>query len=151
MKFKHGHGRRNQRTPEYLAWAAAKKRCNNPNDPGWKDYGGRGIAMCAEWREDFQSFFRDMGKRPEGLTLERINNDGPYCKDNCKWATTLEQSKNKRPRRTSRFYTFNGETKNVTDWARAQGIRFQLLFERLSYGWTFEEALTRPVRRTLAK
>lgn len=81
-------------SPEYRIWSAMKKRCSSPRDAGWKNYGGRGISVCESWIK-FENFFSDMGHRPPGLMLERINNDGNYEPSNCKWATRSEQMKNR--------------------------------------------------------
>lgn len=95
-KLKHGDTINGTATTEYLRWTAAKQRCYNKNDNRFKDYGGRGITMCGEWRTDFSKFLADMGRCPEGLTLERIDNDKGYSPDNCKWATYHEQRMNQR-------------------------------------------------------
>jgi hypothetical protein len=89
---KHGLGV----TKEGAVWQAAKQRCYNPNHRGFKNYGGRGIGMSAEWYWSFEQFYKDMGPCPSGLSLERMDNDGDYCKDNCKWATRTEQNRNTR-------------------------------------------------------
>lgn len=82
----------------YMSWGRMKQRCHNPKDDVYCDYGGRGIYVCKEWRDSFEQFLTDMGPRPEGMTLDREDNDGPYCKDNCKWSTYKEQNQNRRPR-----------------------------------------------------
>lgn len=92
---KHGHNRSGNRSKTYSSWANMHKRCRFKNDRWWYLYGGRGIKVCSEWN-DFRSFLADMGERPEGKTLDRIDPDGNYCKENCKWSTPKEQSLNQR-------------------------------------------------------
>lgn len=80
----------------YQTWATMKQRCENPNHSKYKLYGGRGISVCESWKKSFQQFLIDMGDRPEGHTLNRIDNDGNYCPENCEWQTYSEQNKNRR-------------------------------------------------------
>lgn len=83
-------------TPEYISWKSMKARCTNPKATGYKNYGGFGITICKEWLESFEQFYKDMGKRPNGMTLDRINSFGNYEPSNCKWSSCSEQNNNKR-------------------------------------------------------
>ena len=83
-------------TKTYKRWIAMKQRCYNPNHNAYNNYGGRGIKICERWLNSFSNFFADMGERPNGMTLDRINNDGDYTPRNCRYATPKEQIKNQR-------------------------------------------------------
>ena len=97
-KPKHGFGRRYvKRPPEYTTWLGLKDRCNNPNNPRYKHYGGRGITVCERWQKSFTDFLEDMGYKPSPrLSIDRINNDGNYEPSNCRWATSAQQHANQR-------------------------------------------------------
>lgn len=105
------------KSPEHRVWSAMKKRCLNPRDSGFKNYGGRGITVDPRWLS-FEAFISDMGRRPPGrMTLERIDNDGPYAPWNCRWATYAEQRGNTRPRKPRRLFAAFGLTLPVREWA----------------------------------
>ncbi len=126
------------KTSEYEIWCAMKSRCSNPKNKKYLNYGARGIRVCPRWRTSFASFYQDMGPRPDGMTLERIDNDGNYYKNNCQWATYKEQNRNNRH---TRVLEFNGKTQCLTDWADEVGINPRTLTYRLNAGWSIEKAL----------
>ena len=130
------HGMTN--TPEYIVWKGAKARCLNPEAPHYADYGGRGIAMCQRWSDSFENFYADMGARPEGMTLERIDVNGNYEPDNCRWATRQEQANN---RRDNNLLTVAGVTATVAEWSRKTGVGDSTIRERLRRGWSPERAI----------
>jgi hypothetical protein len=130
-------------TPTYTSWESMRGRCNNPNDDNYNSYGGRGIKVCAEW-DDFNKFESDLGSRPEGTSLDRINPDGDYEPSNCRWATTKEQNRNQR---RTLFVTFRGETVRLADLAELfPEIGYDRIHQRVFYqGWDTEDAVSRPV------
>ena len=124
------------------AWSQMISRCYDPDHIKYKNYGARGIRVCDRWI-CFRLFAEDMGSRPEGKTLNRKDNDGHYCPENCEWATPVEQAQN---RTTNVKLTHDGKTLCVAEWSRTLGIPREALRNRLYRGWSVEEALTRPVR-----
>lgn len=129
---------------EYRAWYGMKNRCYNKNHDDYNNYGARGIYVCNEWINSFEKFYTDMGKRPsKNHSVERKNNDGPYSRDNCKWATRQEQGKNVR---SNRNLTFNGKSQCMSSWANELNIPITTLKKRIQYGWTVERALTQKIR-----
>lgn len=126
----------------YNAFKNMHRRCSDPRDKSYKYYGARGISVCETW-QDFEVFVADMGLPPKGGTIDRINNDGNYEKGNCKWNSAKEQNNN---RRDNFHITYNGKTLTMAQWADRLGMRYGTLQMRIwKYGWSVEEALTRPV------
>lgn len=124
-------------SPTWKSWDAMKQRCTNPRSKDWPNYGGRGIVMDDRWMS-FQCFLEDMGARPDGHTLGRQDNDGPYTKANCRWETGLEQNNN---RRSSRLIEYAGRCQSVAQWAREIGMSRHTLLNRLNAGWSIQEAI----------
>lgn len=137
-KSKTTHGMRN--TPEYRTWTSMRERCRNPNSKSWTHYGGRGISVCKEW-DTFEQFFADMGPRPPKHSLDRIDNNDGYHRENCRWATKEQQCNNKR---NNRLVTFDGRKLSVAQWAREIGVTKVALSERLQRH-PVEIALTMPI------
>lgn len=135
----HGQTSGKKWSPTYSVWHGMLQRCLNPKNPRWSDYGGRGITICAEWRQSFEAFLSDMGERPDGCSIDRIDNDGPYQKDNCVWVNSTQQNRNKR---SNRKLTFNGKTLTLAEWAEETSIPYFTLHTRLRRGWTIEQALS---------
>lgn len=135
------HGMRG--TPTYRTWAAMVNRCTDSGSPNWIAYGGRGIGVCDRWLS-FENFLEDMGERPEGKSIDRINVNGNYEPGNCQWATAEQQNNN---RRTSRHIEFRGQVKTLAQWAKEVGISSQCLNMRLRV-WTLERSLTTPPLRS---
>lgn len=124
----------------YQIWGAMRARCTNPGSPSWKHYGGRGIQVCTRWNT-FENFYADMGDPPAGLSIDRIDNNGDYEPSNCRWATTHEQSRN---RRDNIYLECNGIRQTFIDWANSLGLSDASLRRRLARGWSLEDALTIP-------
>lgn len=123
----------------YHTWNGIVDRCRNPKNAMWRHYGGRGIDVCEEWL-DVMSFINDMGEKPKGMQIDRIDNNKGYYKENCRWVVSKENNRNKR---TNLFISYNGETKCITDWAEVTGIHKSIIRQRLKYKWTPEEILTK--------
>lgn len=126
----------------YQCWSDMKQRCYNPNAQQYKNYGERGISVCKSWIESFDNFLSDMGVKPDGMSIERINVNGNYEPSNCKWATALEQARNQRNRR---YIEFNGLRMTTREWATKIGISEAALARRSNIGWTPEQMITTPV------
>lgn len=144
MNLKHG----GTGTRTYQIWAGLHYRCYVTTSPKFAAYGGRGITVCAAWA-DFPTFRADMGECPPGMTLDRIDNDGPYSPNNCRWATMLEQSNNKR---NNRLITHDGRTQTLASWAREVGLRDITIAARIDrYGYDVARALSKQTGRKACK
>lgn len=135
-KFHRTHGRTG--TPEWRSWNSMLRRCTTPGWSGYVKYGARGITVCERWRASFEAFLADMGPRPAGTTLDRINNAGNYEPGNCRWATLKTQARNTR---SNRRITANGETLTLTEWAERSGVLRETIAHRLKRGMSPSEAL----------
>ena len=133
------HGMTN--TPVYVSWSNMKARCSNPNNPSYKDYGERGITYCEEWQL-FENFYADVGHLwTEGLTLERIDVNGNYCKENCTWVSRYKQAIN---RTNTRLFIHDEVSMTLTDWAKHLGKNRSTLAQRFYVlGWSVEDTLLR--------
>ena len=143
----------NQRhTVLYSVWRGLRQRCNNPKHASYHNYGGRGIKVCEEWDKSFQSFYdwsyangystENQKDEKLKLTIDRIDNNGNYEPSNCRWVDRKTQTRNMR---TTRFITFNGQNKSVSEWCEIYGIKLQTFNTRIRNGWSIEEALTKPI------
>src|SRR5688572_28119058 len=144
--------RRNQRKDPlyriYRVWDGMKQRCFNERHSKYRIYGARGITVCDAWRNSFETFIADMGPRPDGYSLERIDNNGNYEPGNCKWATPLEQAHNRRscvaPQHNK--IEWNGQRLTFADAGRLVGLPWAMISKRIKRGWSVEAALTTPAR-----
>lgn len=138
MNYKHGHVINKKRSPELSCWSDMMKRCYNENHVYFKRYGGRGISVCEEWH-DFKVFLKDMCPRPTGLSIDRIDNDKNYSKENCKWSDAKIQSRN---RSTTRWVTLGKEKKSLAEWCEIKKINYAKVVARLNkLNWPIEKAL----------
>lgn len=135
LKTKHGYSSPCEKTGTYRTWLGIIQRCTNQKHKHYRLYGGRGITVCDRWKT-FDYFLEDIGERPENCQIDRIDNDGGYYKENCRWVTCREQHRNKS---TNRMIKFEGRTQCLTDWAEELGICSSTLRYRLDH-WTVEES-----------
>ena len=132
-------------TPEYKTWRSMISRCRLSGRKEFHRYGGRGIFVCDRWADSFENFYEDMGPRPAGrFSIDRIDNNGPYSPENCKWSTMTEQARNKR---TNRIIEHGGRKQTLSEWAESAGLSIKRVHARLKAGWEFNEALS-PLRVT---
>jgi hypothetical protein len=131
-------------TSTYESWASIIERCCNTNSGNYHMYGAKGITMCQKWRESFEEFLKDMGERPEGFSIDRIDVYGNYEPENCRWASAKTQANN---RTNNRKINFNNQNLNLSEWSDITGIKPSTISKRIDkYGWSVEEALTRKPR-----
>ena len=141
-RLKHGHRQGSEQSRTYVTWNSMITRCTNPNVKEWPRYGGRGIKICKRWRK-FENFLADMGEKPQGLSIDRIDNDGNYEPNNCRWADRITQAMTSR---RSRLITAFSETKTILQWTNDKRcvVKYGTLMMRLSYNWPIEIALSAP-------
>lgn len=135
------------KTRLYKTWQGMKKRCYNHKNNQYKNYGGRGITVCQEWLDDFMNFYNWSIENgyADNLTIDRIDVNGNYSPDNCRWATIKEQGFN---RRNNHLLTFKNVTKTMKEWSIEVGLNYDCIRSRINdYGWTVEKSLTTPARR----
>lgn len=129
--------------PEYKTWTNIRQRCSNPKHISYPLYGALGIRVCERWSK-FENFIADMGKRPRGHSIDRIDTKGPYSPENCRWATQAQQQCN---RRNNLLLTHNGKTMCAADWDREMGYVKYTITARLFRGWSTTRAIEQPVRK----
>lgn len=141
------HGQ--SRTDTYRIYHGMLQRCYNENHRLYHYYGGRGVVVCDRWREDFLAFHADMGGRPSGKhSIDRIDSNGPYAPENCRWATADQQARSKR---SNRWLEHNGERMILKDWARRIGMHPNTLYGRIDGGWPIDRALSEPPNPRLSR
>lgn len=138
--FKHGHSRR---STTYGTWVGMVHRCAKPSHHKFASYGGAGITVCERWLS-FSNFLEDMGERPDGHTIDRIDGTLGYFKENCRWATINQQQRNIK---SNRMVTHNGETRCATEWAEIIGVHKNTFIQRLNNGLTGEALFSPPMNR----
>jgi hypothetical protein len=129
------------KTPLYSTWRKIKERCFNKNAKGYCNYGGRGITICDEWKNDFHLFYDWSIKNgyAKGLSIDRIDNDGNYEPINCRWVSMKIQQRN---RRNNKIIEYKGENKPLSEWCEIFGVDYNTIHQRINkYGWTFEDAI----------
>lgn len=136
-------------SPEHNTWKSMKQRCYNPKCSEYHYYGGRGIKICERWLNDTKLFYEDMGPRPSAThSIDRIDVNGDYCPENCRWASVDEQANNKR---NTIMLTINKETKTAKEWSVLLNITLKNIYNRKNLGWTDEEILLTPIDKTKSR
>ncbi len=129
-------------TRTHNIWGAMKTRCNNKKTHQYKDYGGRGITVCERWDKSFSAFLEDMGECPAGMSIDRVDNNKGYHKDNCRWATRLEQGEN---RRSNILITYNNQVHHLSKWCTLLNLEYYTIKRRIGLGWDAKRAFEEPI------
>lgn len=139
----HGETRNGRHTPEYMTWNNMRARCSNHRRADYARYGARGIRVCERWDKSFDAFLADMGRRPSNRhSIDRIDSDGDYSPENCRWATDIEQIRN---RRSSRTIVVDGKRIPLIEACQSAGLPYKSVWHRLRSGWSEEAALKTPI------
>jgi hypothetical protein len=146
-KPKHGEARKANQSLEYKTWSWMLARCHNPKVRCFRNYGGRGITVCERWRT-FENFLADMGRKPPGSSIDRIDVNGNYEPSNCRWVNRAVQSNNCR---SNVHIELDGRRKTMAEWAKELGMSSGTLWQRLNSGWSPRKALTTPVRKCVRR
>jgi hypothetical protein len=136
--LRHGHKRRGHISDTYRTWMRIKRRCSQPNDKDYATYGARGIRVCERWHASFDAFLADMGERPQGTSIDRIDFRGHYEPGNCRWADITTQIRN---RSNTVRLTLNGQTQTIQEWSEQTGIKYTTIRSRIRKGWPVEKIL----------
>jgi len=148
MNYTHGAVSLRDETKTADSYLAMRQRCLNKNSSGWEYYGGRSIKICARWLKSYRAFLKDMGHRPAGFSLGRIDNEKGYYPKNCRWETQEQQVNNTR---ASRFIEYEGKRLTLSQWAKGSGISTLTLWKRLDRGWLMRDAISKPTRKTFLR
>lgn len=133
-------------SPTYHSWVGMKQRCLNASHDAYENYGGRGISVCDRWMK-FENFFEDMGEKPNGLEIDRIDTNGDYEPNNCRWTDRITNIRN---RRNTRWLTHGGKTMTLSEWARYLNVPRERISRRLDRGWSVEDALMKGNRNDVS-
>lgn len=131
-------------SPTYKSWQRMRARCLYPSNNRYSKYGGRGIKVCDRWLDSFANFLEDMGPRPPGASIDRIDNDGDYEPGNCRWSSMFTQQQNTS---RTRLVEIDGKSKTISEWSLLSGIAYKTIFARLDNGWPAKLAVFEPLKR----
>lgn len=145
-KHKHGHSLKNNHSKTYSTWEGMHRRCSNPNEKFYPEYGGRGIKVCEKWsgEKGFENFLKDMKEKPNGTSIERINNSEGYYRANCIWATRTAQNRNRRNTRKVMYRNELLPLAQVVEVSKSK-LSYNVIATRLNKGWDLEIALHKPI------